>query len=75
VGSDQFDLAKPFIAQMLGEPVTTVTVVTALLERAGFIRYDGERLTIVDRAKLEQAACGCYQIVRDEYDRMFRVRT
>ncbi|RZJ12656.1 MAG: Crp/Fnr family transcriptional regulator [Rubrivivax sp.] len=70
VGADEFELAAPFVAQMLGEPVAVVRVVTAMLQQAGFIRYDGDRLTVTDRRGLEGASCGCYRIVADEYERM-----
>ena len=70
VPGDTFDLSQQFLGQMLGERRTTVNVVSALMERAGFIRYERGRITVLNRPGLESASCGCYRIVRNEYDRM-----
>ena len=70
VPGDEFDLSHQFLGQMLGERRPAVNVVSALMERAGFIRYDRGRVTVLDRPGLESASCGCYRIVRNEYDRM-----
>jgi hypothetical protein len=34
------------------------------------IDYVRGRMRIVDRKKLEQASCECYDVVRKEYDRL-----
>jgi CRP-like cAMP-binding protein len=70
VPGHEFDLSQQFLGQMLGERRTAVNVVSALMERAGFIRYEGGRVTVLDRPGLETASCGCYGVVRKEYDRM-----
>jgi hypothetical protein len=33
------------------------------------IRYRRGRITVVERAGLEAAPCGCYPIIRAEFDR------
>ena len=38
----------------------------AAFQRAGFIAYGRGRLMILDRAALEEQACDCYSIIRDE---------
>jgi CRP-like cAMP-binding protein len=70
VRGDSFELNPQFLGQMLGERRSNVNRVAALMERAGFIRYADGTLTVLDRAGLESASCGCYAVVRDEYDRM-----
>jgi CRP-like cAMP-binding protein len=65
-----FDLTQEFLAQMLGERRGSVNGVATALQQAGFIRYLRGHMTILDRAGLESVSCGCYRIVRDEYDRM-----
>jgi hypothetical protein len=39
-----------------------------MLQQAGMIRYNRGSVTIVDRAKLEQASCPCYGIVRRYFE-------
>jgi CRP-like cAMP-binding protein len=68
--SDQLRLTQDFLGQMLGAPRTTVTLAAGLLQRAGMIDYSRGVVNITDRAALEQAACECYSIVRDEFQRL-----
>jgi CRP-like cAMP-binding protein len=70
VGSDQFELSHEFIAILLGSTRPTVTVVAGNLQKAGLIRYKHARITIVDRAALEAAACECYGTIKAEYTRL-----
>jgi CRP-like cAMP-binding protein len=62
VDSEQFPLSHEFLSFMLGVERSTVTVIAGVLQRAGLIRYVHGRVTIVDRAGLESAACECYQV-------------
>jgi len=50
---------------MLGAARPTVTVVAGILQKAGLIKYRHGRVTIVDRAALEQALCECYRAATD----------
>jgi CRP-like cAMP-binding protein len=68
--SDQLRLTHDFLGQMLGAPRTTVTLAAGLLHRAGLIDYSRGTVTIKERAALEEAACECYPIVRDEFKRL-----
>jgi hypothetical protein len=40
------------------------------LQAAGVIRYQRGRITILDRARLEQAACECHAAVRAHFERV-----
>jgi CRP-like cAMP-binding protein len=71
-GSDRFPLTQEFLAQMLGVRRAGVSAAASILQRAGFIRYSRGMMTITDRPGLESAACGCYRIVRDEFERLLR---
>jgi CRP-like cAMP-binding protein len=68
--SDQLRLTHDFLGQMLGAPRTTVTLAAGLLHRAGLIDYSRGTVTIRNRAELEQTACECYGIVRNEFQRL-----
>ncbi|MGB8768388.1 MAG: Crp/Fnr family transcriptional regulator [Candidatus Korobacteraceae bacterium] len=68
--SDRLLLTHDFLGQMLGAPRTTVTLAAGLLHRAGMIDYSRGLVTVKDRNALENAACECYRIVRDEFKRL-----
>jgi CRP-like cAMP-binding protein len=68
--TDQLHLTHDFLGQMLGAPRTTVTLAAGLLQRAGLIEYSRGTVTITNRAELEQTACECYGIVRNEFQRL-----
>jgi CRP-like cAMP-binding protein len=70
VQGDTFDLTQEFLAQMLGVRRATVSEVAASLQRDGLIEYEYRRITVVNRAGLEAAACDCYRIVHREYERL-----
>jgi len=66
VGSDKFLITHEFLAQMLGSRRATVTLSAGVLQKAGLIRYSRGHVEIVDRLGLEESACECYQVIRDE---------
>jgi CRP-like cAMP-binding protein len=68
--SDQFMLTQEFLSDMLGIRRPSVTVAARLLQEAKIIEYHRGRITVLDRAALEEAACECYRVVRDEYRRL-----
>jgi CRP-like cAMP-binding protein len=67
---ETFELTQEHLAEMLGVPQSTVTVVAGALQQAGLIRYYRDAITVCDRRGLETAACECYRIVRDRYERL-----
>jgi CRP-like cAMP-binding protein len=69
VDSDTLPLTQEFLSQMLGVRRTTVTAVAGALQATGLIRYHRRgQIDILDRKGLEEAACGCYEIVRQQMD-------
>jgi len=70
VDSDEFPLTQEFLSQMLGVRRASVTLAAGALQKAGFIEYRRGRLKIIDRAGLEGASCECYQVIREEFDRL-----
>jgi CRP-like cAMP-binding protein len=65
VGQDEFPLTQEFVAMMLGVARPTVTIVAGTLQKAGLIRYRRGIVTILDRERLEAAACECYRVGTD----------
>jgi CRP-like cAMP-binding protein len=70
VGTDEFQLTQEFLSQMLGVRRPTVSAVAGILQKAGLLTYRRGRMTILDRKGLEAASCECYQVVREELDRL-----
>ena len=50
---------------MLGVTRPRLSRVQASFLRAGYIAYTRGRLTLVDRAALEEQSCDCYAIIRN----------
>jgi len=70
VRSDDLLMTQEFISDMLGGRRESVTVAAGRLQDAGLIQYARGQIRILDRKGLEATACECYQIVRDEFDRL-----
>jgi CRP-like cAMP-binding protein len=69
VKSDELQLTQEILANMIGARRPAVSIVTGTLQNAGLIRARRGKITIVDRQGMEDAACECYGIVREEFDR------
>jgi len=57
-------LTHDFIAQMLGTGRPTVTITAGLLVRAGLIENSRGKIKILNRKRLEDAACECYAAIQ-----------
>lgn len=64
IGSNSVPLTQELLAQMLGTRRSSVTVAAGVLQRAGLISHTRGDVKIVERKKLEEAACECYSIMR-----------
>jgi CRP-like cAMP-binding protein len=71
VHSHELQMTQEFIAHMLGGRRESVTVAAGRLQDAGLIHYARGHITILDRAGLEATVCECYQVVKNEIDRLF----
>ena len=67
---DTFELTQEYLGEMLGVPQPTLTVIVRKLQNAGLIGRSRSAIAVVDRPGLEVAACECYRIVRDRYQRL-----
>ena len=65
IDSGLIPLTHEFIAQMLGSGRPTVTIAAGVLERAGLIENSRGNVKIVNRKRLEDAACECYGAIQN----------
>jgi CRP-like cAMP-binding protein len=70
IGSDKFSLTQEFLSHMLGVRRTTVSVEAHAVQEAGLIRYRRGNITILNRDGLEDCACECYSVIREETDKL-----
>jgi len=68
-------MTQELIANMLGVRREGVTEAAGQLQTAGLIRYRRGHITVLDRDRLEQRACECYAVVKNEYDRLLPAST
>jgi CRP-like cAMP-binding protein len=63
-------MTHDLIANMLGVRREGVSIAAGNLQKKGLIKYVRGTITMLDRDALESAACECYRVVKDEYDRL-----
>jgi CRP-like cAMP-binding protein len=68
--SDELSLTQEFIAQMLGSHRPGVTLAVGTLQQAGLIRAQRGRITILDREKLKDVTCECFEYIKTAFDRL-----
>ena len=68
--SEELTMTQELIANMLGVRREGVTEAAGQLQSAGLIRYSRGRITVLDRARLEERVCECYAVVKREFDRL-----
>ena len=64
--SNTVALTQEFLAEMLGVRRTSVTAVAKIVHDHGVINYAHGVIQILDRHKLEQMSCECYQTLLDQ---------
>lgn len=71
IQSDTFEFTQEFLANMLGVPRTSITMIAGSLQKAGLIHYRRGKIQLLDHHGLESAVCECYQIIKEERDGIF----
>jgi CRP-like cAMP-binding protein len=70
LASNELTMTQELIANMLGVRREGVTEAAGNLQSAGLIHYRRGKITVIDRPRLEDRACECYQVVKTEFDRL-----
>ena len=69
---DDIPLTHEFLSHMLGVQRTSVSLAAQTLQKAGLIRYTRGRIKILSRQGLEDAACECYESLREYKEKALR---
>jgi len=64
VGSEVLPVTHEFLAQMLGSGRPSVSLAAGILQKAGYIENLRGNVKILNRKKLESAACECYKVIQ-----------
>ena len=68
--SNTLNLTHEMVAGMIGTRRAGVTLAALALREKGLVSASRGRITILDRAGLETAACECYSIIHEEFSRL-----
>jgi CRP-like cAMP-binding protein len=69
--ADTFPITHEFLAMMLGVRRPGVSLAAHALQENGLITYNHGTMSVLDRRGLETAACECYRVIQDGFDRVF----
>lgn len=70
---DDLPLTQELISRRLGAHRSSVSEAADTLRREGLIHFKRGKITILDREGLEAAACGCYDVIKNEFDQITTV--
>jgi CRP-like cAMP-binding protein len=70
LSSNDLNMTQELIANMLGVRRESVTDAAGTLQNMGLISYKRGSIKVLDRKGLEAKSCECYQVVKDEMDRL-----
>jgi CRP-like cAMP-binding protein len=71
-GNHHLPLTQELLGQMLGTRRASVTIAAGVLQKAGFIDYSRGAIEILNRAKLEETSCICYELINQQISRWRR---
>lgn len=72
IPSNDLTMTQELIASMLGVRREGITKIAWNLQRAGLIHYRRGHISVLDRSGLESLTCECYNVVKQEFDRVLK---
>src|ERR1700726_1230916 len=70
IDGDFIPLTQEALSQLLGVRRTTVTLVMQKFRASGAVRCDRRGLVQIDRPRLEETTCECYEVMRRNFDQI-----
>lgn len=68
-GDHRLPLTQDLLGQMLGTRRASVTIAAGVLQKAGFIDYRRGEVEILNKRKLEESSCECYEIIQQQIEK------
>jgi len=68
--TESFAMTQEQISNVLGVRRESVSIAATELKDRGLIDYSRGQIEVLDREGLLSSACECYEVVRDQYDRI-----
>src|SRR5713226_5764770 len=75
IDGNALPLTQETLSELLGVRRTTVTHVVRKLRASGAVRSNRRGLVEIDRPRLEEATCECYEVMRRRFDQIFPPET
>jgi CRP-like cAMP-binding protein len=75
IDGNAIPLTQEVLSELLGVRRTTVTLVVRKLRTTGAVRSARRGLVEIDRPRLEEAACECYEVMGREFEQIFPLDT
>ena len=72
VAEDRFSITHEFLAMLLGVSRPSVSVIVEDFQRHGMLKLQRGRVLIGDRDRLARVSCGCYEVIRRNYEQVGR---
>jgi CRP-like cAMP-binding protein len=73
IDSNEILLTQEVLSNMLGVRRPGVTLAAQKLQEQGCIVYGRHQISILNRNRLENCSCECFQTVKQEYNRLFEI--
>jgi CRP-like cAMP-binding protein len=70
IQSDDLQLTHELIANMLGVRREGITLAALRLQQSGVIQYSRGVIKVLDRPRMQEQACECYRVCKNEYSRL-----